>query len=99
VPPSSGPKREWRMIDQSDGDELYEVLNAQTQRFVETNSNPVIIGTLCGPYASFLIGQVSFHKNGTSGWFDAVTEKKTIKCGCQLLVQLCALSMNKSFEE
>jgi len=31
VPLSSGPKREWMMIDQSDGDELYEVLNVQTQ--------------------------------------------------------------------
>lgn len=37
---------------QSDGDELYEVINAQTKRFDETNWDPVIIGTLHGPYAS-----------------------------------------------
>jgi hypothetical protein len=94
VPSSSGPKREWRMIDQSDGDELYEVLNAQTQRFVETNSNPVIIGTLHGPYASFLIGQVSYHKNGESEWL--MQRLKGHQVWSQLLVLLCDLTMNKS---
>lgn len=45
-------------VDLSDGDELYEVFNAE-KRVNETNSNPVIICALHGPYDSSLIGHVA----------------------------------------
>jgi len=55
--------------------------------------NLVIIGTLHGPYASFLIGQVSYHKNGTSGWL-----MQWLKKGHQLWMSVAGAAMWSIYE-